>query len=261
MPIYERHKPGSFCWAEAAVDDPEAVSGFYTGLFGWDVEATPLPGDMGSYYGFKKGGKAVAAASGKPPGQENVPAHWNLYVSTDDAAQSAKLAESAGGTILAPAFDVMELGRMAVFADPTGAVISVWEPKAIIGAEVMSEHGAVTWNELMTTDTAKARDFYAEVFGWTAQENEMPSGMYTVFMNGEQSEAGMMKMPEGMDAPPSWTAYFGHEDAASGVERVKELGGRVLMGPETVPAVGTFAWATDTQGAVFAILTPEEWPK
>jgi predicted enzyme related to lactoylglutathione lyase len=259
MPAREKHEPGSFSWAEVSTRDLKAASDFYTGLFGWTANENPIPSG-GVYITFEKDGKGVAGGSDQGL-QEGVPPHWNIFVSVDDAEQAAKKAEAAGGTIFAPAFDVGDYGRMAVFADPTGAVISVWEMKEMSGAHVMGEHGAIIWNELLTNDTAKARDFYTEVFGWTAEESEMPSGTYTVFSNNGRQEAGLMAIPQGMGAPPSWTVYFGHDDTAAGVEKVKELGGQVMMGPDAIPTVGTIAWAIDPTGAVFAFMTPEEWPK
>jgi predicted enzyme related to lactoylglutathione lyase len=259
VPARTKHDPGSFCWAELQTSDTKDASEFYSQLFGWNANANPIPGG-GTYITFEKNGKGVAGGSDQGL-QEGIPPHWNLFVAVEDAEQAAKKAEAAGGTIFAPAFDVMEYGRMAVFADPTGAVISVWEMNQMSGAQVMGEHGAIIWNELLTNDTKKARDFYAEVFGWTYEESEMPSGTYTVFSNGDRQEAGLMAMPEGMGAPPSWTVYFGHDDTAAGVEKIKELGGQVMMGPDTIPTVGIVAWGIDRQGGVFAFMTPEEWPE
>ena len=94
--------------------------------------------------------------------------------------------------------DVMDAGRMAVIADPTGAVLAFWEAKAHIGCGVVNEHGTLTWTELMTPDPAKAAAFYETVLGWTTQTVPMPSGEYTVFHvagGNEQGIAGAMAPP------------------------------------------------------------------
>ena len=64
--------------------------------------------------------------------------------------------------------DVMDLGRMAVFADPTGAVFGVWQPKAFAGADLVNEPVSLVWNEVHTRDTDTDKAFYNSVFGWTA---------------------------------------------------------------------------------------------
>jgi uncharacterized protein len=64
----------------------------------------------------------------------------------------------------------MDQGRMAVIADPTGAMFGIWEPGSGIGAERMNDPGSLTWNDLVTNDTDAASRFYSELFGWTFDE-------------------------------------------------------------------------------------------
>ena len=92
--------------------------------------------------------------------------------SADEAAQKAK---DNGGTVVAEAFDVMEVGRMAVIADPTGAALCLWEPRANIGATLVNTPGSMTWNDLVTPDADAAADFYGKLFGWTTEEIPEPA--------------------------------------------------------------------------------------
>jgi predicted enzyme related to lactoylglutathione lyase len=239
------YPPGTFSWAELVTSDADAAKAFYAQLFAWEYDDTPI-GDGQVYTMASRDGGTVAAlfASDQPP-------HWNCYVTVASADATAAKAGEAGATVLAEPFDVMDVGRMAVFADPQGAALCIWEPRASIGATLVNQPGAMTWNDLLTADPAASAEFYGALFGWTTEE--IPdAGGYRVIRNGERSNGGMMPAPEG--APPGWLPYFGHEDVDSLVEQVPALGGQVLNGPVQVPA-GRFAAFADPQGAAFSVLT------
>jgi predicted enzyme related to lactoylglutathione lyase len=244
------YAPGTFSWSELATSDAAAAKAFYTAVFGWDYDDNPT-GDGQVYSMAKRDGGYVGALfdSEQPP-------HWNCYVTVASADAAAARAGEAGGTVRQEPFDVMDVGRMAVVVDPTGAALSVWEPRASIGAQLVNTPGAMTWNDLVTHDPDGAIAFYGEVFGWTF--NEMPdAGGYHVIFNGERSNGGLMPIdPNGPNAhtPPSWWPYFGHEDVERAVGEAEALGGRLFAGPKQMPA-GSIAVLGDAQGAVFALWT------
>jgi predicted enzyme related to lactoylglutathione lyase len=121
------HSPGTFSWVELATTDQKAGVAFYRALFGWDVDEQPI-GPSETYAMFQIRGREVAAAytMRAEERQAGVPAHWNLYVTVESADESVRRAEALGATVLAPPFDVMDVGRMAILRDPTGAVFLVW---------------------------------------------------------------------------------------------------------------------------------------
>ena len=123
------------------------------------------PGSEGHYFiGRIRGGDVAAIGSiseGAPP-----IALWNTYVWVDSADDTAAKVRDAGGKVLMEPFDVMDAGRMAVFADPEGAVFCVWQAKRHKGARVVNEHGALNFNGLNTRDPEAAKTFYGAVFGW-----------------------------------------------------------------------------------------------
>ncbi|MEA2282814.1 MAG: uncharacterized protein QOK21_3421 [Solirubrobacteraceae bacterium] len=244
------YTPGTFSWAELATSDTEGAKAFYTALLGWEYDDNPI-GDGMVYSMARRDGKNVAALFGSEQ-----PPHWNCYVTVASADAAAARAGEAGGTVRQEPFDVMDVGRMAVVVDPTGAALSVWEPRASIGAQLVNTPGAMTWNDLVTHDPDGAIAFYGEVFGWTF--NEMPdAGGYHVIFNGERSNGGLMPIdPNGPNAhtPPSWWPYFGHEDVERAVGEAEALGGRLFAGPKQMPA-GSIAVLGDAQGAVFALWT------
>jgi uncharacterized protein len=239
------HAPGTFSWADLSTTDTEGAKAFYTGLFGWDTEDNPVP-EGGVYTMLKKGGKAVAALSGVQ--QEGQPPAWNSYVTVESADDSAAAADEHGGTVVTGAFDVMDVGRMAVVQDPTGAFYCIWEPGTSIGAERVNEPGALTINQLNTSDHQRAQEFYAGVFGWRFEQVAEGDQPYWGIYNGDRLNGGMME-----EQPSAWLVYFGSESVDDDAGRVVELGGRVIVPPMSVPG-GRILVAQDPQGGVFALV-------
>jgi predicted enzyme related to lactoylglutathione lyase len=243
---------------ELATTDQKAGIAFYKSLFGWEASDQPIgPEDV--YTMFMMRGKEVAAGytMRKEERQAGVPPHWNMYVTVKSADDAVKKAESLGGKVLAPAFDVMDAGRMATLQDPTGAVFCIWEPKRHIGAKILGEPGALTWNELTTRDPKEAEAFYVGLFGWSAKHSAPAAVMaYTEFnIGGTGGHIGMMPMPENMPAqvPSYWMPYFQVADCDASTAKVKELGGKVMVGPQDIPKTGRFSIVQDPQGAMFAV--------
>src|SRR4051812_13734285 len=147
MPDRTSHPPGTFSWAELATSDVDAAKGFYGDLFRWVAHDEEIPGG-GRYTNFELRGRD--AAGGMTAGPDQGPPHWNAYVTVANADEAAARAEDLGATVMAPPFDIMNYGRMAVIQDPTGAFLMLWQAGSSIGATVVNEHGAITWNDLQT---------------------------------------------------------------------------------------------------------------
>ena len=253
------YAPGTPCWVDLATPDLEPAEKFYGPLFGWEIPELPNSAEMGGYRRAKLGGKDVAGAM--PLMQEGQPPAWSTYVSVADADATAAAVTGNGGTQVAEPMDVMELGRMAVFTDPTGAFFGIWQPGTFHGAELVNEAGTVGWNELGTRDTAAAKEFYGAVFGWGYDDEPSDRvGIYTIWKVGDAMVGGMLDMNAlGMPAeiPANWLVYFTVEDAGAAVEKVQSGGGSVMNGPIDIP-VGRFAVVADQFGAAFAVMQPSE---
>lgn len=245
-------------WIDLATPDPAASKDFYAALFGWEYDDQPTDDDGFVYTMARIDGRSAVgmmqlsaemAASGMPP-------VWSTYVSVGDIDASLERVEAAGGSVMQPAMDVMGAGRMAVIADPSSAVICLWQAKEHIGAEVVNEHGAFSWSELVTPDPEAVAPFYSSVFGWTSETAPMPNGAYTVFRvegGNENGIAGAMAPPmEGM--PAFWGVYFMVDDAAAAVAAARDRDAQVLMDATEMPGVGTLATLMDPHGAVFSIM-------
>ena len=143
------------------------------------------------------------------------------------ADASARAAELGASVVMEP-FDVMGLGEMAVIADPSGAVLSLWEARQHIGSSSSTRRARWPGTTSITPDPETAVRFYGELFGWTFQE--MPdSGGYRVIRNGERSNGGIFpnaEVPSRRGCPTSGTTTStGCWASSSG------LGGRLFNGP------------------------------
>jgi predicted enzyme related to lactoylglutathione lyase len=252
-----KHAPGTFCWAELLTGDTDGAKKFYTELLGWSHHDDPIPGggvytmlklgdgDVGALYGLMEDLKAAG-----------VPPHWLGYVTVEDAAATAAKAKQLGGTVLKDAFDVFDIGTMAVIQDPTGAAFAIWQPKKHTGYDYNDARaGTVCWNELATNDVGKAGKFYSELLPWQRTIMDMGPVPYTMFTAGEARAAGMMEMTEEWGGiPPHWMIYFAVTDCDAVAEKAKSLGGEVKVPPTDIPTVGRFSVIQDPQGAVFSII-------
>lgn len=245
------HPPGTFSWVHLAAPDPEAAKAFYGGLFGWGMEDLPA-GEAGTYTLCRLGGRAVAGISGRGAGDQGPPG-WTSYITVRSADEAARRAAELGGTVAAEPADVMDAGRTARVADPTGASVALWEPRTHIGAERVNEPGCFSWNELATRDPEAAGRFYESLLGWRL---ETPDGLggYQVIANDGRSNGGIRRI--GDDEPAGWTVFFTVADIEAATAMARELGGSVPLGPLELPT-GRFAMVQDPQGAAFALFAGE----
>jgi predicted enzyme related to lactoylglutathione lyase len=247
--------PGTPCWVDLGTPDIEGAARFYGGLFGWSVPEGESSEQTGGYRQAMLRDKPVAGVM--PLMQEGQPPAWSTYVSVEDADATAAKVREAGGMAMAEPMDVMDLGRMAIFADPAGAVFGIWQPGTFVGAGVVNEHGALSWNELNTRDPEAAKAFYGDVFGWDFEDNDMGEmGTYTSLKLGDSPVGGMLNMagrgvPE--EVPAHWQVYFAVDDTDAAVDQAKQGGGSVMVEPIDIPA-GRFSILTDPHGASFAVI-------
>jgi uncharacterized protein len=246
-----KYAPGTFSWTDLATTDQDGAKQFYGQLFGWS--AVDFPIDENTTYSMMQiDGKDVAAISPQPQQQRDagVPPLWNSYVTVDSADAAADRAQKLGATVHAPAFDVMDVGRMAVIQDPQGAHFMVWEPKQHIGASLVNARGALTWNELASPDVEASADFYRELFGWQIEPMEGASMPYLAIQHQGHGNGGIRAATE--NEPPYWLVYFGADDIKADTSRAGEVGATTLAEPMDI-GVGQISVLQDPQGAVFAL--------
>ena len=245
------HRP---VWVDLSSSDPAASRDFYSRLFGWQIEVNQDP-QYGGYALARIGGRDVAGIG--PKQSDEAPTAWMVYIGTQDAEDTARKVEAAGGKVIAPPFDVGDQGRMAVFQDPSGAFVSAWQPSAMGGWTAPGTSNTFGWAELNARGFEKAVPFYQSVFGWTAKTSGMGEGQppYTEFQIDGQSVAGGMEMNPMVPAqvPSYWMVYFNVDDVDRACETAKGAGAQEMVAPMDFPG-GRFAILTDPQGAAFGLL-------
>jgi predicted enzyme related to lactoylglutathione lyase len=243
-------------WIELSSSDASASRDFYTNLFGWQIDVSPDP-EYGGYAIARIGEQSVAGIG--PKQSEQAPTAWGLYIGTDDVDALAPRIQAAGGTILAAPFDVGDQGRMAVFQDPSEAVISAWQASAMRNF-LANAPNALGWGELNARGVGRAIDFYRDVFGWTTKISDNIEGQpaYTEFQIDGESIAGAMEMNPNMpaDIPSYWMVYFDVSDVDAAFQKAIGFGASEMMEPQEYPG-GRFAILSDPQGASFGLLKSE----
>ena len=252
--IATRNRPA---WVELSTSDPAAARDFYTRLFDWRIEVSDDP----QYGGYGMARVSAADAAGIAPKQSpEAPTAWGLYIGVNDIDDAAKRVEAAGGTIIAPPFEVGDQGRMAVLKDPSGAFVSLWKGNQMrdFATGVPNAYG---WAELNARGVAGAIPFYRDVFGWTSRESEMGDGQppYNELLLDGEPVAGAWEMNAAIPAevPSYWQVYFMADDVDTAFRKALDLGATEMVAPMDFPG-GRFAIVVDPQGASFGLLKVPE---
>lgn len=244
-------------WVELTSSDPAGSRDFYGRLFGWDIEVTADP-QYGGYSMARLDGDDVAGIG--PQQQPGKPTAWGVYIGTSDVDALADTVTRAGGTVVAPPFDVGDQGRMAVFQDPAGAFISAWQAGQMrtFGSGRANTFG---WAELNARGLDAAVPFYRDVFGWTERTSDLGTDqLYAEFLQDGESVAGAVAIQPGTptEVPSHWAVYFGVDDVDEAHARALAAGAQELVPPEDFPG-GRFSLVSDPQGGSFGLLkVPEQ---
>lgn len=257
MSEFDKYVAGTPCWADVSTTDAQGAREFYGQLFGWEFEVGGA--DTGFYTSCTLRGRRTAglmelSAEMRAGG---VPTAWSTYIATDSVRDSAARVREAGGQVVAEPMDVMDLGRMALAVDPTGAAVGFWEAGTHTGAQLANEPGSFTWNELQTGDVEAAKAFYAAVCGWQSEAVNTDGGStYLIAKVGGEPVAGIMDASASAPAqrPAVWLTYFSVHDCDTSVAKVRELGGSVIEARVESPQ-GPFGVVADPFGAVFAVIS------
>ncbi len=262
MPERDGYIPGVPCWVDTSQPDPEAAVGFYGGLFGWEFEDVMPPGSPGQYFigpHPRRGRRRRRLdARGAPP-----MAMWNTYIWVDSADETAAKVRDAGGGVVMEPFDVMDAGRMAVFADPEGAVFCVWQAKEHQGAQSRQRARLAELQRPQHPRPRSARRrSTARCSAGRRWTSAAAAELWTLPGYGDHLEArhpelreqmAEMGAPDGFedvvaslspiagdqpDVPAHWSVTFAVDDADAIAEKATELGGKVSSRRSTRPGCG-----------------------
>jgi len=257
-----KYPQGTFSWADCSSTNAAEAKKFYANLMGWNSNDLPM-GDGQFYYMFQNDGESVAGLGQIQPAmqEQGMSSRWNNYITVDDVDAMTAKAKELGATVLEEPFDVFDSGRMSVVQDPTGGAIAMWQANNHIGSGLVNTPGAMTWNELMTSDTTKACKFYEELFGWTFQKMENMD--YYLITNNGRMNGGIMGLNEAWgNVSSEWIVYFSVANIEDAVEKVKANGGKVVNGISDAEGIGRFAIISDPADAhcaIIQLLQPQSW--
>lgn len=248
--------PGTPCWVDISVPDLARSQAFYREVLGW--EFTEGSEEFGGYTTALVSGRGAAGMAPPMPGAEPTPTFWTVYLATADSAATEAAIVQAGGQVVFPSMQLESLGRMGVYADPTGAVFGTWESGDHTGYDVANEPGAVTWCEGMVGDFEAGKAFYTEVFGYTYTDMSADGMDYAMFTvpEGEQPAGGIGHEKE---RPPYWSVTFEVDGTDAAVERVQAAGGGLVMEPFDFE-YGRIAVVTGPDGEPFGLITSAPFP-
>ena len=257
---------GRFIWYELMTPDLEAAKRFYGQVIGWTTQNLPMgDGDDDhpeghAYTIIEADGVGVGGAMPltKEYTAQGVPPNWTGYICVDDCDAAAEKATALGGAVMRPPRDVPGVGRLAIIADPHGAVTAIMKPVPPSDARPRPARGAVGhagWHELYAGDAEADIPFYRDLFGWTetGRHDMGAAGVYHLFGNADGEVGGIMTRPPQIPQA-CWCYYFETDDVDAAAERVKAAGGVIVNGPMDVPGGSRVVQAADPQGAAFALV-------
>jgi uncharacterized protein len=214
MGLRTGYPAGTFSWVDLATTDVDGARDFYTALFGWAADD-----DAGGTM-LRRDGSLVSAifplsdesrASGAPPS-------WTSYVAVSDVDATMARAVELGGSVARDAFDLGDVGRVALVVDPQGARFALWRAGTHFGAERVNDLGCLCMNELVTSDLDAARAFYEQLFGWTTGLVDTgPGGPTVVWVQNDGALNAHMGVEPGS---PHWRPYFTVESTAAAIEQL-----------------------------------------
>ncbi len=238
-------------WVSCLADDVPATTAFYGALFGWTYAVAP----DGSYAVAHRNGRQVAGIGTRAAASPDAECAWVTSVRVADTAALAHQVSAAGGAVLAADLDMSPAGRITVFTDPTGALLTGWQAGDRNGAELVNEPGAWAMSVLQTPDPERAAGFFGTVFGWTV-ESFGPVELFRLagYVGGEPQQPVPRDVVAAMmpGTPAGWAVDFWIDDADAGAAAAVEHGGAVVA---PVVEHGNFRRAVlrDPGGAVFTV--------
>ncbi len=250
------HYIGKFVWYDLLTHKVAEVERFYGELFGWAFEGGY--GESGNFtlitnQGLPIGG--IAFVDTLPGGISR--ARWVPSLSVPDVDRAVEASLSAGGAVYFEPEDLGRRGRIAVVADPQGAVLAFVRAAGGDPNDVEPPEGGWLWTELWTRDLEAAISFYRSLVGYEVETVDTSVLRdYTVLRRDGRARAGVRQLPW-EEVMPNWLPYVRVTDPGAIAARVESLGGRVLIAPADSIRAGSVALIADPSGGVIAV---QKWP-
>ena len=239
---------GDFVWSDLSARQLEAVSAYYTRLFGWSYEDDKAP-DGSIYRNARTAAAPTAGLFTMPQKFQDLgmPCFWMSYVEADSAAAAVELARSKGGKVEVGPIDGSLGTKVALIRDPLGAGFTVIEGEGLRRRTDHPKYGDMAWNDLYVSDAGTIIPFYEALFGWTITPNDSSSECFDVKL-GRRTISTIWELDESLRGKKQyWAVHFTVDDLDKARRDIRD-GGDILYDD------GTSVLARDPDGAAFFVL-------
>lgn len=251
--------PGKIIWHDLITDTPAATEKFYSELFGWEFESIGLgfgPIARANYKLIRHNGQLIGGMIDQNRLDTDADiSQWVVLMSTENIDRAVSVIADEGGTVFTPPTLLADRGRIAVVADPQGALFALLETR---DGDPVDREPAVNdflWNELWAGDAPQAIAFYKRLAGYDVEEKAVTDDSAYQFLSKDGiPRVGVLPNPV-EDLAPLWSTYIRVEDPEAITARVEALGGRVLLPVQDRELGGQVALIAGPSGAGFAIQT------
>jgi len=254
----ERTRPwptGTPNWVDLTADDPMAATASYEELFGWKC----VRQDTRNYWLCSLDGRDIGGIGGQCPGKPS--RRWTTYLATEQLERTLAAVVAHGGRVVDGPCDIEQFARMAIAADPGGAVFGLWQATEHIGTERRTDPGSLVWSEALSHDFEAAKAFYVAVFGYEAEEIGGNGPRYAALFADGRPVAGIAELHPDLPAgalSPQWLPIFSTTGADASVAQVRAGGGAVVCEPFDTD-FGRTAILRDASSAPFAVIHLQSW--
>jgi predicted enzyme related to lactoylglutathione lyase len=238
------HHQGKFIWNDLLTEDVAAAKDFYGKLFGWTFE------EFDHYAVIKNNGQSIGGMLLVGEDNETIEeARWVCSLSVADVDEAASLVTEEGGTVYKGPLDMPARGRGALVSDPQGAQLLLLHATGGDPEDKEPVIGSWLWHELWSDDTEASLDFYQKLAGYDYDGDKTD---YLILLKDEQWRAGIRYVSD-LKRGMRWVPVVRVANTEDTAERIKELGGEVLVGPRPTPSGGSVALLSDPSKALLII--------
>ena len=244
-----RMTAGEFSWNELLTTDEAGAMKFYSQVFGW--QTADFPGGGVKYTLWKQNGKGVGGLMKRP--SEDIPPHWLGYVTVENVDATAKKVGEAGGRVVMPPFDVPTVGRIAVFQDPQGAALGIFQP---LDKPMACSGNQIVWCDIPVKDLDRAIRFYSAVLGAAVKKEQCEGMTFGLLPHTNDGVSGCLS-PGAEGNEPSQRGALIYLNCAGRLDQaiaaVEPNGGKVLQPRHPLGPHGFRAVVLDSEGNRIAL--------
>ncbi|EKN66184.1 glyoxalase/bleomycin resistance protein/dioxygenase [Neobacillus bataviensis LMG 21833] len=219
-----------------AARDGNLAKNFYEGVFNWKVT------DVGPL--LQISGAGLSGHILKWP-HNNHPTHTSMYINVENIQECLAKVEEMGGTVILPEMAVPTGGSIAQFVDPDGIIMGAYQgtTHAVSQSKAVIDFNQIGFFEIAAREGHRSLGFYEAVFNWRITDDGP-----VMSISDEDTGLDGHLFNWTFEEQPYLTLYIRVADMSACLEKVTELGGKVILPETEIPSGGTFAQFLDLDG-------------